>query len=102
MLIYAGNTSVVELMGVQDAVTGEYVTSGTPKVTDIRDVNGSSISASFPISGSVDDETQGRFYVVLPADLGLAEGETYFMDINLAAGGSTLYMTRRVEARRRS
>ena len=88
MVAFVLNTNILELQGLQDALTDAYINNATVSVTTIEDEDGVAV---FPLSGSpitMDYVTgsNGNYRAVLASTLPFTAGVCYTAHIDADAG----------------
>lgn len=85
-VLYAGNDTVLQLEGLQDEVSGNYLDGANVLVT-VSDDQGNPVGgAAWPVSLAIVPESKGIYRVTLPFTLDLQPGKRYIADVTADAG----------------
>jgi hypothetical protein len=86
MSVYISNTNILEVRGLQEAISGDYVSNATVAVT-VVDECGSAISGvSWPVSMQYVAGTTGDYRAVISNAAIFSPGKFYFAEISANAG----------------
>jgi len=89
MTAFVGNTNVLELTGLQNALTAAYINDATVTVT-VKDAAGTAVSGeTWPLAMSYVAASNGDYRAVLVNGLALLAGRKYVAHID-ADGGADL------------
>ena len=84
------NTSVVEVNGLKDSITGSFENAATVTVEDILDKDNVSVTGiTFPVTLIYVASSNGIYRGNLPATAGFISGQLYNLTIKAVASGST-------------
>lgn len=87
MSVYVSNTNVLEVRGLQEAISGDYVNSGaTVTVTVVNDCGAAVSGVSWPVSMQYVAGTNGDYRAIIPSSASFSSGEVYFAEISANAG----------------
>ena len=88
MVAFVANTNILELIGLQDALTEAYVNDATVSITTIEDEDGVGVypTSGSPISMSYVTGSDGDYRGVVGAELPLVAGTCYVAHIDVDAG----------------
>ena len=88
MPLYIGNDSIVELTGLYDQLTGNYVNNASVQCT-VFDANGGALAnVGWPIALNYLAASNGVYQGIIPATIQLAEASGYRAQV-IATSGST-------------
>lgn len=83
--IYVGNTNMLELRGLRDGLTGEYLSGATVTAT-VKDAAGANVTGeSWPKALSYVDDSEGVYRVSLSHQLAVVAGAGYVAVIDVDA-----------------
>lgn len=83
--IYINEDNIVELSGVTDALTGEYVNDATV-MYDLKDADGNIISNLSNVVMDYVTGTNGVYRGVIPSTTDISEKRIYYVEITAIAG----------------
>lgn len=87
MSVYISNTNILEVRGLQESISGDYVNSLSTVTVAIVDECGQPVSgASWPITMIYTPGTDGDYRAVIPSSTSFSSGEAYFAEISVNAG----------------
>lgn len=87
-VIWVGNTNIIEVRGLQDALTEDYIASATVEVT-IKDAEGVEVETlegeteqEWPTAMDYVEGSEGIYRAALSHALDMTAGETYYAHID--------------------
>lgn len=88
MVAFVANTNILELIGLQDALTGDYINNATVTLVDLVDEENVSVApfSGSPVTMPYVSGTNGNYRGVLDSELPLVGGQCYIAKI-AADGG---------------
>lgn len=87
LYLYKGNDMVIELDGLKNEVTGEYVNNATVTFT-LKDAAGATVTGqSFPTAMPYVTASNGLYRATLSDAAAVVVGTRYVVEINVDAGG---------------
>lgn len=90
MSVYVSNTNILEVRGLQEAISGDYANGATVSVT-IVDECGTAVSGqSWPIAMSYVSGSNGDYRATIPNTVQLTAGRTYFAQVSANAGANKI------------
>lgn len=101
LTLYVGNSTVLELVDLTEAITGEVQTAATVTVT-LKDAAGAAVTgASWPVTLAHVVASPGTYRVLLDAAVEATAGERYVAEIHAEAGGVVAHWEAPVVAKMR-
>lgn len=104
MQAFISNDNLLEVIGLQNAKTGEYINASATVQATLKDRAGANVTgASWPLALSYVAASNGNWDVVLPAALDLTDGQDYVCEITAqVSGGPTAAWSAPVTAIKRT
>ena len=96
MTVFIGNTNVLDLIGLKDALLGTAIGTASVSVT-VKDLGGMAVTGTtWPIAMACIDTTNGNYRGIIPETLVLTPGYPYraVVDVDAGVGGSGTTNTR--------
>ncbi len=101
LTLYVSNSTVLELVDLAEAISGEVQTTATVTVT-LKDSAGASVTgASWPVTMTHVGASPGTYRALLDAAIEVTAGERYVAGIHAEAGGVVAHWEAPVVAKMR-
>ena len=84
---FVGNTNRLELLGLQDSLTADYIDDATVTVTIKDKANVNLTGLSWPQSMSYVTGSDGDYRIILPDNLGWVANMEYYATITATSAG---------------
>jgi hypothetical protein len=88
MTAFVGNTNVLDLLGLKDALTNAYLNSATVTVT-VKDASGVAVPGeSWPVTMAYVAGSNGNYRAIIEDDVEFVARRAYYAHIRADGGGS--------------
>jgi hypothetical protein len=86
MSVYIANTNILEVRGLQEAISGDYINNATVSVTIVNDCGAAISGQSWPLSMTYVATTNGDYRATISDAAQMIPGRNYFAEISANAG----------------
>lgn len=91
LVLYIGNHNVLELQGLQDALTPQQYENNATVSVALKDSAGQAVAGqTWPATMSYVESSDGVYRATLDADLVLTHGVNYTAEINVTTAGGVI------------
>lgn len=91
LVLFRGNTQVLQVSGVQDQISGLFQNSATVTAT-LNDANGNPVSGMSGLSLTYVPGSNGQYQATVSSTFNPAAGDMYTLILDVASGGSAMHI----------